>query len=319
MQRTPKLLRYLVKKLYMNLQTVVTITPTQVVLQRINLDRDTEIVLQKVIQWQKGKLAEAIAIALQEIPETKRIRILLTESLYYVVGFSVEKKLARDRDYIREKASEVLIEDLETVRWDYATAYTTLELAYVQVICLTKAIDEELSELTKNLGVIVDAIVPESLVLLESFLEKNESFILIYSDEYIKTISVVKDGLVLISTGFTQPQVVDRFLQTVQYAQNHLQFSADTVVVSGVKDSELSEVKKNFKIVRAQLHVTTIFAELNAYRGRDEKVLSIRLDQGAGFAGFQENKSGMQIFLGIIFFVALVGIIFGIVVAGNLF
>ncbi len=303
----------------MNAHTIVTITPTHVIAQEIELKAATKVISQKEVEWKKGELAQAIGAVIEAIPKTQKIRIILTESLYYLVGFSVEKKFATEREYIRRKASEFLVEDLASVRWDYVVAKSDDNLADIQVVCLTQDIDIEFSQLSENLDIYIEAVVPDPLILLESIKERDATFILIYADTFIRSISVIKDGLVLFSTGFENSKVLGKFLETVRYVENHLQLTTNIVVECGLAENELLELKKEYKVVSAQIDPAILFAELRHFNGADEKVLSIEVNQGTVLGGLEEIKKNQKAFLGIIFFVALAGIIFGIVVAGNLF
>lgn len=263
----------------MSNHVVITITDTKVVAEQIDLVADDPVVLRLAVSWKSGYLSEAIDELLAQIPGTKHIRVLLSESLCHISGFIVPKDKSGNREFIRQKASEVFLEDLGIVRWDYAVLQVADKDAYVQVVCVNERFNKELSQMQEKLLVSIDVILPASYVLLNSFEEKDESFVIVYADDVLKVMSIVKNGLVMFATTFDMKSVAKKFQQTVEYAEKYLAFIPQKIVISGLSKSAVLEEHKDSLVIEAELNTAANLVELKLFNGADKKVLSIALEK----------------------------------------
>ncbi|MBP7842668.1 hypothetical protein KA017_01555 [Candidatus Woesebacteria bacterium] len=267
----------------MSHQVVITVTDSQVVAEQINASAVDPVISRSAVVWKPGMLWEAIEAVLAQISQVKHIRILLTESLYHIGGFTIAKEKAGNRAYIQQKAMELLLEDLEVVRWDYVVSHTSGELAYIQVICVTKRFNEELALLQEKATVQVEAILPSVCALLDSFVEKDQSFVLVYSDDVMQVLSIIQDGLILFTTKFEVAKVAQKFTEVMAYAQKYLDFSVQKIVVSGLSKSAVLEESKGIAVIEAELSAASNFADLKQISGSDKKTLNIPLQAEDGY------------------------------------
>lgn len=263
----------------MSKQVVVTITKSHVIAERIDDSAKDPVLAREVLAWKPGDLESAFLQVISAFPKADRVRVMLSEGLCHVVGFQVEKKQANDRSVIQTKAAEMLLEDLHTIRWDYEVVSEEGEYSNIQVLCLTKLIDDELSELESRKTVTIEAILPVSVLLLESFVEKDASFIHVYSDEVVRTISVVKSGVVVYATDFETKGVGKKVVQVLEFAHKFLQFDSRMIVTTGIETSELKAVQAEYKIEPTELLAAANMVRLKRIKGPDRKVLNITLSK----------------------------------------
>jgi hypothetical protein len=261
----------------MSSKIIITVTNTKVVAEQINTAADYPIISREVVPWEKGNLSAAFHKSLENFSNVKKVRVMLSESLYHLTGFSVEKKHAGDRKYIKEKASDLLLEDLNIVSWDYAVTRIDGKHAYIQIFCVTKVFDNELRSLESSLEVDIEAILPTAVIVYDSFAEKDQSFILIYADDVSRVISIVNDGLLVFSTSFMLEDIKEKFDQVITYAQRYLDFTSTKVVFAGIKESSVMDKKSDFKAVSVDITAPLNLAEIKRLTGPDKKVLNLQL------------------------------------------
>ena len=104
----------------MSKKIIVTITESQVVAEHVDPSAEDPIVSRAVVAWNAGDLSTALHQSLEDYSDTKQIKMMLTESLYHLTGFVVDKKHAGDRKYIKQKASELFLVNVPSRpdRWE---------------------------------------------------------------------------------------------------------------------------------------------------------------------------------------------------------
>jgi hypothetical protein len=162
---------------------------------------------------------------------------------------------------------------------------------------------------------------PASFVLMNSFEERDATFILVYADDVIKVISVVKDGLVLFTTDFTLETVADKFKRTVEYAQKYLEFDFRKVVISGLSKSAVSNNFKEVVAIEAEISAAANFADQTKFTGADKKILNLATRESVLEVDEFENSTATQAvtrenipqnkFLYMLLAVSLLGIVAG--------
>ena len=127
----------------------------------------------------------------------------------------------------------------------------------------------------------IDAILPKSIVIADSFAEKDQSFILIYGDEVSRVIAISKNGLLVFSTSFQLESIKEKFNQVITYAERYLNFSTIKVIFSGVDENTVLEKKSKYIAANVDIIASQNLADFRNLAGADKKVLNLQLKKNS--------------------------------------
>lgn len=255
---------------------VITIYPKKLIFKQVNPSIENPIINSQEFNWKKGELGSIIESIVNENSAIKFFRVLISDYFCHVGSLSIEKKYIKDREYIKSKASELIPEDLNVVKWDYIVKSIVEGNAQIQVFSFSKLLNDEFKDVSFQTKEKIKLILPISIVSLESFAEEDQSFLLIYSDTFNKVIVAVIGGIVKFTSVFNENNASKKVLLSLSYLSKYLKFSPEKVVLSGDLDDNLKkELKKNFQLVDAQIIPEVNLLEVNRTAGADQKTLNI--------------------------------------------
>lgn len=310
----------------MSVKTVVTIVTGSVVVESVDASLDDPIIERSVYDWKKGSLGTTLEVALTSFQDD--FRLIFSDDFCHVFGFEIDGKHANDRVYIKKQAENYLPEDLSVVNWDYAVTNHSSGKSRVQVFALSQLIFEELENVSNAIKARIELVLPCSLALVESVEEKDESYLMIYTDSINNVISVVQDGIVKFVTTFKKEELSKKVVKTLSYTSDYLSFVPQRVIISGdVSKNVTDEFSKNFQVVSAEISAPANLVEIERITGADQKVLNISFTQQKGSLSkveedilYQETSQGgsNSIFVLIIIIFALLGLVLGYFVVSSI-
>lgn len=302
---------------------VINISTSKVILEKVDSSYEDPVLDSQEFEWKKGELGSVLEDIVSQNEGTKFFRILISDNLCYVCGLTVEKKYSSDRNYIQSQAAEIIPEDLNIVQWDFVVKNIADGKAQIQVFAFSKLLNEEFNSISSQIKDKIKLILPCSLALLESFEEKDQSFLLIHADEVSQVIVAVINGVANSAITFSTENVSDKVLKLFSYLNQYLSFNPDKVVLSGSVNETLNkELKKNFEVVDAQIIPSVNILEINRVSGSDQKTLNISFENNKKEGVLSQLEENLQsaknsgsnktsVFIITLTVIALIGLVIG--------
>lgn len=305
----------------MSKKNILTIIPKNVVAQVIDSNLDDPIIEQKAYSWNKDGLGTTLEVVVANYPDNAKFRMLVDDEFCHIAGFEIEKKYSGNRNYIKKIASNIIPEDLDEVEWDYSEISTSAGLIRIQVFAFSLVLQSEFNKISGSIKAKIELVLPISLTLLESIAEKDESFLIIYSDKISNIIVATQDGIAKIALNFTKENLSKKIIEIMNYLSEYLKYIPTQVVVnSSIPKQVVSLFEKDYKVIRTEISVSANITDVSAISGSDKKVLNISFAQKKSSLEFLEEEvkksqfksdGGNLLFFLIIFLVGLAGIVFG--------
>lgn len=250
-------------------------------------------------------------------------RILLSEDFVYVVTLYFPVGSFVNRDNIREKAQELIPENLAEAVWDYKVIGPTT----IQVVAVVPSLSEKLSEAIVKTGFRIEEIAPLSYALASFSKNQDMPLLFVYKDEEILLVLAQKGTVIttkrIQSTNINR-NAIDQF---VAFAKD--QFSKEPKILIFCGDTSNIDIgefqNENLKVEIQDISPIVNLAYKEDLKGKDEDVLNIELmtilrkDNAAIFTTNKKTSHRKNIYIaGILFFVIL-GAIGGFFAYRNMF
>ena len=154
----------------------------------------------EAFRYTKETLADGLK-KIQTISKEK-MRIVLGEEFVYVTELSFPHGTTITRELVREKAEEVIPENLKQTEWDFQTLHykektKDTDTILVQVAVIEKSFSESFRQALAVTPLSIEAIYPESYVLANLEIEESEVVIIIEQDRELTVLCAVLDGFVV--------------------------------------------------------------------------------------------------------------------------
>lgn len=149
-----------------------------------------------------GETLADILRKIADLSKGRRIRVVLSDDLVYVTGFSVPPEIKVTRELMREKAEESVPEHLQKTDWDFlALQYGKKQKkdaeTLVQVAVVQKSFSESFHQALNTSLLHIESILPMSFVFANAERSANGVSVIIEQHEGLTTLCGVEEGLVI--------------------------------------------------------------------------------------------------------------------------
>lgn len=240
--------------------------------------------------------AEAFAYVRETLPQVlgqvralaghAAVRVVLSEELVLVTGFSLPAGAPLVREAIRKQAEETIPENLQATEWDFQQLHYSTQSGMagevrIQVAVLESAFCEKFCQIFKQSGLVVESVLPESVVLA-GMAASYEGVSLIAAQERMGVVLVAAEsGFVLatyVKTGALGATDIATFLE---YVSERKAVSVKRIIFSNFGDGaaplRAGMSERGIEIVETSLNPLVGAALRQAVRGNDAAVLDIEI------------------------------------------
>lgn len=263
-------------------QLILFISKQQIDPAWVTIGREISIRHEDTISYTKETLSEAF----QKIGAFSKgnIRVVLSDELVYVAGFSVSSETKVTRELMREKAEESVPENLQKTDWDFQTLHSAEKRkkgseTLVQVVVVQKSFSESFHQALDTNLLHIESILPMSFVFANAEGLANGVSVIIEQYEGTTTLCGVEEGFVIATH-------IEHGVVTLEKAKEFLHFlstykgkKAEKIILSHCPDlwrdffEQLS--LEGYAVEAKDFDVFTLAALQEKISGRDEDVLNI--------------------------------------------
>lgn len=163
-----------------------------------------------------------------------RFRLLLDDELLYVVTISLPKPDAEKKELIRQKAQEIIPENLDNTFWTYRETpfQSDKNTKNIQVIAVLTSFIEHLSSAFTTSDIQLEMMEPLSYALARYTERKNEPICIIHFTTHTLLVMTVK-GAVIATTSVQEPLQPSHISTFFEYILREYNISPKRIVLTG--------------------------------------------------------------------------------------
>lgn len=269
-------------------KTVIFITKSKVKITRVDLGKPKETIIGE-FDWTQESLSNSLSKFTKIIGNSARL--VLSEDFVYVIFLSFPNDAVLNKDIIRQKAQELIPENLNETVWDYKEI-PSVSSSYpkkIQVAASVKKLFENLSLSFFKSSLHVQQIEPLSFSLAR--FAKNQEEIILFIYIYDKVfLTLVQNGVIQATERIELPLNRDKVNKFIAFTKQQMKVIPERIIFCGnTGDINLKEYEdKNFKTEIQDLSPTISLAYKKPIENNNGKELNIELVKNFGL---NENNS----------------------------
>lgn len=266
--------------MFTNKKTIIFITKSKIKISTVVVGNKPKENIVAEVNYSPANLQEALSKFKKNIGDT--VRVLLNEDIAYTVTVFSSGGAHLDRDTIRQKAQELIPEDLNNTIWDFkkvAPAPLSGAPEMIQVVAVNRVLSEELTQAITKAGLHIEAIEPLLIALARFIKNKEAPLIIAYIGDEI-FLGLTQKGVVLATERLTVLDV-NAINQFIAFTKERLAIEPKEIVFCGnTKDIDINQYQQSLSNVTFQLQDINPLISL-AYKedikGKDEQVLNLEI------------------------------------------
>ena len=265
--------------MFANKKSILFITKSKITVSDVTIGNNPTEKIIGEFNWTPYNL-DNVLLAIKKITGNT-IRILLSEDFVYVVHINLPST-ALTKNIVRQKAQELIPEDLNETLWDFKqilrpTQSTINSKNVIQVVAVVKSIFTEVSKSIIKIGFQVEAIEPLSYALARFTKQQENAFLFVYIDTQI-LLALAQKEIVLATERINAlaPTSINQFIAFVK--ETFLVEPKNIVFCGNTKNIDLKQYNNsNFKAEVQNISPLISLAYKEDLKGKDEDVLNLEL------------------------------------------
>ncbi|MEK7534019.1 MAG: LytR C-terminal domain-containing protein [Patescibacteria group bacterium] len=267
--------------MFTNKKSVIFITKSKITVSDVVLgDKPNEKIIGQ-FGWTPYTLDNVLLQIKRIIDGT--IRILLSEDFVYVVNLSLPSGSILNKDFVLQKAQELIPENLRETTWDFKEIASPLPssskqlMTTIQVVAVVKTLFEALSKSITKAELQVEAIEPLSYALARFTKQQEKPFLFVYVDtETLLTLAQKEAVLATQRLNSLTPTNINQF---IIFAKEKFLAEPQNIVFCGnTNNIDLKEYENlSFKAVIQDISPAISLSYKEDIKGKDEDVLNLGL------------------------------------------
>ncbi len=298
--------------MFANKKSILFITKSRGKVTNVSLGgRPAETVVGE-FDWSKETLSKSLAKFAKAGGNT--IRIVLSEDFAYVTLLSFPPNKIINGEIIRQKAQELIPQDLNQTVWDYKEILNAFPKTSrkIQVVACVRDLFETLSASVNEARLYAEQVEPLSVSLARFTKNHQETilFVYIYNEIFL---SLVKKEAVLATKRLDPPLTKEKLDEFAKYSKDQMGLEPEKIIFCGnmgginLKDYQT----ENIKIEIQDLSPTISLAYKDPIKNKNEKELNLPLMKTAKPSSainsqVKKQKSLNLWVLGIIFLLVII-------------
>lgn len=207
------------------------------------------------------------------------VRILLNEDFVYTVTVSMPKETLIDKESVREKAQELIPENLAETVWDFKEIIKK-QMVTIQVVAVIQSLFIEVSRAVEGAGLHVEAIEPLSYALARFTKKQDKPFLFVYIQDQEILLTLAQKELVLATRRLLDSNInIEILNQFISFTKEKLNIEPKSMIFCGnTKNITLRQFEnKNFEAQIQNINPIISLAHKEDVAGKDEEVLNLEL------------------------------------------
>lgn len=257
-----------------NKKIIVYITKNKLSVVSVYLSAIAKVKILEEYDWTKETLIKVLTNVKKKY--SAHIRILLGEELCYVCSTHiVSSNRKTERELVREKAQQLIPEDLQQTIWDFKEIGLTIKdksltEKTIQVVAVVGIFYQNLRQVITEIGLTVEAIEPVSYSIAR-LTEKEKTPQLILHLNQTSLLVACYHGLVVTTQTIEGLPTAEKINQYVQFVNEKFNFKIETIIAPD-----------KFKVDGVNLIIRNLnpfvgLAMKTDIHGDDEKVLNLEI------------------------------------------
>lgn len=266
--------------MFLKPKVILYITKTHIAAIQVTLGKQPREKQIAVIEWTSESLTAKLAALKKNIKSN--VRLLLDEDLAYVITVSQSLTGQNKREFIQEKAQELIPEDLNETIWDFKevlalpSSKKETPTKIVQVIAVVESFYKQLQNALQKSGLKIEAAEPLSYALSQTTKHSDIPLIIAYSTHKPLLILSVK-GVVIATQRLSVELTPQKIQEFYELAKQKYSITPQKIVFCGkVEGIDLkSYVSDTLKGEIRKISPYITLALKKDLKGTDENVLNL--------------------------------------------
>lgn len=288
-------------------KSILFITKSKVKITKVTLGKFKETIIGE-FDWTQETLSNSLSKFRKIIGNSARL--VLSEDFVYVALLSFPYGTILNKDIIKQKAQELIPENLNETVWDYREipSVSSAQSKKIQVAAVVKKLFENLSWLILKSGLHVQQIEPLSFSFsrFAKNQEKSILFIYIYGEVFL---TLVQKDAILATERLELPLNKDKLNKFIAFTKQELAVSPEKIIFCG-NTGDLNLIEYEIESIKTEiqdLSPTMSLAYKKPIKGAHEKELNIELmNNYKTHKSFNNPQKSPNLFI--------VGIIIGVII-----
>lgn len=290
-----------------NKKSILFITKSKVKITKVSLGKSKETIIGE-FDWTYETLSNSLSKFTKIIGNSARL--VLSEDFFYVILLSFPYDTILNKDIIRQKAQELIPENLNETVWDYREipSVSSSQSKKIQVAAAVKKLFENLSWLILKSGLHVEQLEPLSFSLARFAKNQEEAILFIYIYDEVFLTLVQKDTI-LATERLELPLNRDKLNNFIAFTKQQLKVIPERIIFCGNTGGlNLTEYQiESIKTEVQDLSPTMSLAYKKPIKGENKKELTIELMKNFNLLkSLSKSQKSPNLFI--------IGIIIGVIV-----